>query len=115
MLLFDALLHKFWELSEPFRLLSDRGSALGNPTMTVRILVGAALGLALSSAALAQSYTAPAGIPAATAPGGLEGRAADRNFHAYTGRLSHPVPGRSGAADADVTGSVRGALPQRGR
>ena len=32
---------------------------------------------AIASPALAQSYTAPAGIPAVTAPGGLEGRSYD--------------------------------------
>ena len=34
---------------------------------------------ALLSPVLAQSYTAPAGIPAAVAPGGLEGEAGFRN------------------------------------
>ncbi|MGU3537315.1 hypothetical protein [Methylobacterium sp. A54F] len=44
-------------------------------------LTAAALLLAFSgSAALAQSYNAPAGIPPALAPGGLEGRAAIANF-----------------------------------
>ena len=32
---------------------------------------------AIASPALAQSYNAPAGIPAVTAPGGLEGRSYD--------------------------------------
>ncbi|KQO63358.1 MULTISPECIES: hypothetical protein [unclassified Methylobacterium] len=32
---------------------------------------------AMASPALAQSYTAPAGIPTVTAPGGLEGRSYD--------------------------------------
>ncbi|SFM33041.1 hypothetical protein [Methylobacterium pseudosasicola] len=54
--------------------------------MTTRILLGAALGLTLSTAALAQSYTAPAGIPATTAPGGLEGRAALPNLMNDRGR-----------------------------
>lgn len=81
--------------------------------MTSRILLGAAFGLALSSAAFAQSYNAPAGIPAATAPGGLEGQAASRNVNEYSGRYSRPVRGQ---ADADyTTGSVRGTLSQRGR
>lgn len=50
---------------------------------------------AIASPALAQSYNAPAGIAAATAPGGLEGHAGYRN-----------------ALDADVltTGSI---LPHR--
>ena len=43
--------------------------------MTMRTaLVAIALGLAPATSALAQSYNAPAGIPAVTAPGGLEGR-----------------------------------------
>jgi hypothetical protein len=50
--------------------------------MTPRILAAALLGLPLSGAAAAQSYTAPAGIPAVTAPGGLEGRAAAANLAA---------------------------------
>lgn len=81
--------------------------------MTSRILLGAALGLALSSAALAQSYTAPAGIPAATAPGGLDGQSAARHVGEYNGRYYRPVRGQ---ADADyTTGSVRGTPSQRGR
>ncbi len=39
--------------------------------MISRIAAGAILGLALTTAASAQSYNAPAGIPAVTAPGGL--------------------------------------------
>ena len=39
------------------------------------VVVAIALGLAgPTTSALAQSYNAPAGIPAVTAPGGLEGR-----------------------------------------
>lgn len=68
--------------------------------MTYRILTGAALGLALSaSAAFAQSYNAPAGIPAVTAPGGLEGRAAARNLEDYYG-----APVRSGPGSVAVEG-----------
>ena len=81
--------------------------------MTSRILLGTALGLIISSAALAQSYTAPAGIPAATAPGGLDGQAASRNVAEYTGRYSRPVRGQT---DADyTTGSVKGTPSQPGR
>ncbi len=83
--------------------------------MTARIIVGAALGLALSTTTFAQSYTAPAGIPAATAPGGLEGQAAARNAEAYNGRS---VRSRAGEVSVDgvyTTGSVRGPAPQRGR
>ncbi|GJD32199.1 hypothetical protein PMNALOAF_3466 [Methylobacterium adhaesivum] len=83
--------------------------------MTLRLLLSATFGLALSGAALAQSYTAPAGIPAATAPGGLSGQAAPRNVDAYAGRLPHAVSGRAGALDTDATGSVRVAPSQRGR
>lgn len=39
--------------------------------MTSRLVIG----IGLSGPALAQSFTAPAGIPAVTAPGGLQGRA----------------------------------------
>lgn len=49
--------------------------------MSVRLLAGAALGLLVSSTAFAQSFTAPAGIAAVTAPGGLEGRAAGPNLY----------------------------------
>ena len=83
--------------------------------MTARILVGAALGLALSSAALAQSYTAPAGIPAATAPGGLEGQAGARNLGAVTGRSVRSAPGRVVEDGVLTTGSVRGPTAQRSR
>lgn len=46
--------------------------------MTVRLSAGfLALSLVMAAtAALAQSYTAPAGLPAVVAPGGLQGRAA---------------------------------------
>ncbi|KAB1074404.1 hypothetical protein [Methylobacterium planeticum] len=59
---------------------------------------------ALASPALAQSYTAPAGIPAAAAPGGLEGRAGFRNADQAAVR-SVGVPG---TYDTLTTGSVRG-------
>ncbi len=52
--------------------------------MIARIAFGAALGLALSTAASAQSYNAPAGIPAVTAPGGLVGLAGPGNVQRYT-------------------------------
>ncbi|KQP48866.1 hypothetical protein ASG40_17850 [Methylobacterium sp. Leaf399] len=68
-------------------------------------LAAAALAAALSlsaGAALAQSYNAPAGIPAATAPGGLTGRAAPYNLaeerHARGHAMRHDDIG---------TGSVR--------
>ncbi|MCJ2057956.1 hypothetical protein MKL09_15485 [Methylobacterium sp. J-048] len=81
--------------------------------MTARFLVGVALGLTLSTAALAQSYTAPAGIPAATAPGGLEGRAAVPNRLAEGDRT-----GRAGTfygtTDDLVTGSVHRPYQSRG-
>lgn len=67
-------------------------------------VLGAALTLALSSTAFAQSYTAPAGIPAATAPGGLEGRAALPNARDAVGRDPR---GYGRAEDGLVTGSLR--------
>lgn len=79
--------------------------------MTARLVLGAALGLTLSNAALAQSYTAPAGIPAATAPGGLDGQAAARNIGEYNNRFSRPVRARIDLGRADTTGSVRQAPP----
>ena len=76
--------------------------------MTARLILGTALGLALSTTAFAQSFTAPAGIPAALAPGGLEGRAAVPN--ALDAARSAPratVRGVYGADDGLVTGSLR--------
>ncbi|TNC09991.1 hypothetical protein FF100_24045 [Methylobacterium terricola] len=57
------------------------------------------------TAALAQSYTAPAGIPPVLAPGGLEGRAAVPNIVASQGRARSLAARR---ADDLVTGSLRG-------
>ena len=87
--------------------------------LTTRLILGAALSLALSSTAFAQSYTAPAGIPAAAAPDGLEGRAAIPNARDALGRTSYG-DARSGDATEDglVTGSLRegrGAHPLRSR
>ena len=115
-LIFKAGLHKFWELGHVFGLLADIESEAQDISMTARLLVGAALGLALSNAALAQSYTAPAGIPAATAPGGLEGQAGARNIRAYhNNHSSRLLPGQAGAVDGITTGSVRGTPPRHGR
>ena len=83
--------------------------------MTSRIIIGAALGLALSTTAFAQSYTAPAGIPAVTAPGGLEGRAAAGNLDAYYGRSYRPGPGEVSVEGIYTTGSVRGTQVERSR
>jgi len=69
--------------------------------MISRILLGAALGAGLSTAASAQSYNAPAGIPAATAPGGLTGTAAPRNVERFVQRHGH-------SERVVTTGSVRG-------
>ncbi len=71
--------------------------------MIVRLFAGAALGLVLSTGAFAQSYNAPSGIPAAVAPGGLEGIAAPHNLRGYdvSGRHSVPTP-----ADSITTGST---------
>lgn len=79
--------------------------------MTARLLttsLAIALGLS-ASAAVAQSYTAPAGIPAALAPGGLEGRAAGVNLlDATDGRGRVLGEASRGAYGRDVTtGSVR--------
>lgn len=72
--------------------------------MTFRIIAGAALGLALTTAASAQSYNAPAGIPAATAPGGLTGTAARGNLDRYEQRYVRPGAAVDGLY---ATGSVR--------
>ncbi len=68
--------------------------------MSVRLVAGAALGLLVSTSAFAQSFTAPAGTPAVTAPGGLEGRAAGPNL--YDGRNV----GRAGVVFGDEEGVV---------
>lgn len=72
--------------------------------MTNRILTGTlALALSLSAgAAFAQSYNAPAGIPAAVAPGGLEGQAAPRNIAEQRATYD-----RAMRNDDLATGSVR--------
>lgn len=80
--------------------------------MTLRLLLGAALGLALSSTAFAQSYTAPAGIPAATAPGGLEGRAALPNVRDAEARAPR---GYGRIDDGLVTGSIHDGRSLRNR
>lgn len=74
--------------------------------MTTRLVTGALL-LALSATpGLAQSYNAPAGIPAAAAPGGLQGRAALPNLiDAGEGRVRAVTP--RGYDDDLATGSVR--------
>ncbi|MBD8907883.1 hypothetical protein [Methylorubrum zatmanii] len=51
--------------------------------MISRIATGTILALGLSGAASAQSYNAPAGIPAVTAPGGLTGLAGPGNVQRY--------------------------------
>ncbi|MDV2985214.1 UNVERIFIED_CONTAM: hypothetical protein Q9R58_12905 [Methylobacteriaceae bacterium AG10] len=82
--------------------------------MISRIVAGAVLGLALTTAASAQSYNAPAGIPAVTAPGGLVGAAGPGNVERYLDR-----GGRYGTVSVDgvyTTGStVRGARAVPGR
>ncbi|WP_375462756.1 hypothetical protein [uncultured Methylobacterium sp.] len=82
--------------------------------MTARIILGAALGLALTSSAFAQSYNAPAGIPAAAAPGGLEGRAALPNLLDAQGRDPRGYAPRGYVVeDGLVTGSLRGQRGER--
>ena len=85
--------------------------------MSARFLTGAALGLALSvagfaTAASAQSYTAPAGIPAVVAPGGIEGRAAVPNL-SEARRLGYNGPAVT-VDDGLSTGSLRGDRTGRG-
>lgn len=76
--------------------------------MIARIVMGAAVGLALSGTAFAQSYNAPAGIPAATAPGGLDGQAGDGNAARYLSRSGRSTDG------VYTTGSVpRPDAPRR--
>ncbi|WP_375456427.1 hypothetical protein [uncultured Methylobacterium sp.] len=78
--------------------------------MTTRITITAALGLALSvplaATAFAQSYNAPAGIAAVTAPGGVEGRAALPNLIDAQGG-SRALSPRGAYDEAFVTGSLR--------
>ena len=82
--------------------------------MTARLILGTALGLALSTTAFAQSFTAPAGIPAALAPGGLEGRAAVPNALDAAGHAPRGYArGVDGADDGLVTGSLRDARDAR--
>lgn len=71
--------------------------------MISRILLGAVLGAGLSTAALAQSYNAPARTPGVTAPGGLTGLAAPGNVERFVQHRDAPAPER-----AITTGSVRG-------
>lgn len=78
--------------------------------MTARILSGAALALALTTgAAFAQSYNAPAGIPSATAPGGLQGQAGYVNALDAVGQDPRYVAPRGDIA----TGTVRARRHER--
>ncbi|QGY03428.1 hypothetical protein MMSR116_17155 [Methylobacterium mesophilicum SR1.6/6] len=71
--------------------------------MITRLLVSTLVGIGLSSAALAQSLTAPAGIPAVTAPGGIQGRLAVP--------VQRPTPeGRVAVIDADGRPQPRGRI-----
>ncbi len=84
-----------------------------------RILTASALALSLvaglTTAASAQSYMAPAGIPAVTAPGGLEGAAAAANLRAYEGRSDRVRPGEVSVEGVYTTGSIRAPRAVRGR
>ncbi|ACA16611.1 hypothetical protein M446_2149 [Methylobacterium sp. 4-46] len=82
--------------------------------MRASLLAGAAaLKLALSAGtALAQSYTAPAGIPPATAPGGLSGAAGWRNA-AEAIDSGQGIAVRGGWADRDVATGAAAARPPR--
>lgn len=74
--------------------------------MTSRFLAAAALGLALTTAVSAQSYTAPAGIPPVTAPGGLEGQAAAANLAAARNVSTYGTNVEVSVGDL-TTGSLR--------
>lgn len=81
-----------------------------------RILTASTLALSLVAglpgAASAQSYTAPAGIPAVTAPGGLDGIADASNL----GRRSYQSAPRDVSVETiDTTGSVHAPQAARGR
>jgi len=78
-------------------------SAMTHRHLTAALAV--ALGLS-ASGALAQSYNAPAGIPAAVAPGGLTGQAAARNLDELRDSRARAVVPR-GYGDEIATGSVR--------
>ena len=80
-----------------------------------RILTASALAFSLvaglPAAASAQSYTAPAGIPAVTAPGGLEG-SVDAS---YLGRHSYQSALRGASVEGiDTTSSIRAPQAVRG-
>ncbi|GLS42779.1 hypothetical protein GCM10007884_07640 [Methylobacterium brachythecii] len=105
----QARLHNFWELDQAPPFVKRRRVKPGILAMTSRIILGAALGFALTSSAFAQSYTAPAGIPTATAPGGLEGSAFTAGANAGRGYRVAPDD------TAYTTGSVRKASPDRSR
>jgi hypothetical protein len=81
-----------------------------------RIVTASVLALSLvaglPAVASAQSYTAPAGIPAAAAPGGFEGSAASSNLFGYEGRSYRQSPGEVSVDGIYTTGSI--AAP-RGR
>lgn len=80
-------------------------------TTAVSATLAIALGLS-ASGAVAQSYNAPAGIPAAVAPGGLEGRAAAHNLHALRRSHGDTVVQRNVTGDL-TTGSVRAPRADR--
>ena len=69
-------------------------------TLTASVLALALTAVLPATSALAQSYTAPAGIPAGTAPGSNSGRNVERSWNA--------VP--TNAYDAMSTGSVGRSL-----
>ncbi|KQT61025.1 hypothetical protein ASG52_17465 [Methylobacterium sp. Leaf456] len=75
-----------------------------------RLVTASALALSLvaglSSAASAQSYNAPAGIPAATAPGGLEGTAGAGNLYRYEQRFDRNAVGPISVERVETTGSI---------
>lgn len=80
-----------------------------------RILTASALALSLvaglPAAAFAQSYTAPAGIPAVTAPGGLVGSVDASNI---ARRSYQSAPRNASVEGIDTTGSIRAPQAVRG-
>nr|WP_282104063.1 hypothetical protein [Methylobacterium sp. 37f] len=68
----------------------------------IRLITVLTLSLGLAGVALAQGAGAPAGMDAATAPGGTEGRAGPRNeAEAFRSGDAIPVPPRAGGIAAE--------------
>lgn len=84
--------------------------------MPSRLAVGTLALILSATGALAQSYNAPAGIPAAAAPGGLEGRAAVPNLiDAEGGRTLQPRGYDDRELNTGSTGTRRDSREFRAR